>query len=195
MCAACYYKIRTNEKQSKLPKKKCECSSECQEMIPIKTMKGKPMRYKPDHHPKGLDGYNWKGGIIEVGGYLKTKCPNHPFKDCRGYVFVHRLMYEQYYNVCLLPWIRIHHKNKDIKDNRIENLQSITKSDHSKIHHIIIDKSDRFCSNPNCNDPTKIFYDKNGYERWSKDGKGGWLCHTCKERLRYEMKRLKIKNI
>lgn len=78
---------------------------------------------------------NYRGGqYIEKRGYIQVYKPDHPQSDCRGYVYKHRLVYEEYYKCCLLPWIHIHHKNNIKSDNRIENIIPVTNSQHQKLH-------------------------------------------------------------
>ena len=47
---------------------------------------------------------------------------------------IHRIIYEKYYNCCLLPYIEIHHIDGDSKNNVIENLKPVTAIEHYKIH-------------------------------------------------------------
>jgi hypothetical protein len=48
----------------------------------------------------------------------------------------HRHIYEKHYRCCLLPWVVIHHINDNPADNRIENLQPMTKGQHQRHHHL-----------------------------------------------------------
>jgi HNH endonuclease len=48
----------------------------------------------------------------------------------------HRVVMEQHLGRPLLPTEHIHHKNGDGRDNRIENLEIIDKSSHSRLHAI-----------------------------------------------------------
>jgi HNH endonuclease len=89
------------------------------------------MKMRGDKHPM------WKGGIKHIEGYVMLLKPDHPFATQQGYVKEHRLIYEQYYNCCLLPWIDIHHINNIKDDNRIENLKVMTRSEHGRHHNPI----------------------------------------------------------
>lgn len=82
----------------------------------------------------GKNNPNYKNGkYINTHGYIEIYLPNHP-KNVKGYVKEHRYIYEQYYNCCLLPKTIIHHKNEIKTDNRIENLEAMSKKQHS-VHH------------------------------------------------------------
>lgn len=77
---------------------------------------------------KGEDHYNWKGGThVDDHGYIKVHLrANHPFRcmaSKNGYVLEHRLVMATKYNRPLLSSESVHHKNRDIRDNREENLQ------------------------------------------------------------------------
>ncbi len=124
----------------------------------------------------------WKGGKITDGnGYILIWKPDHPFATQRGYVFEHRLIYEEYYNCCLLPFVIIHHINGIIDDNRIENLQPMYRGLHSLIHNVgnknaKKDIADRICLL--CN--SKVTYiDKYGCNIWGKY-KDGFICNKCR---------------
>lgn len=132
-CVNCGDKINRHKRQDLKPKKECECG--CGELIPITTSKGKPQKFKYGHMNKGELNHFWKGGIQIIKNYIKIWSPNHPQRDCKNYVFQHRLIYEQHYNCCLLPYTEIDHINENVTDNRIENLRPFYKGQHTTRHH------------------------------------------------------------
>ena len=78
----------------------------------------------------------WKGGKTFHGnGYILIKDRNHPFCTYQGYVLEHRLVMEKHIGRYLKPEEVVHHINKIITDNRIENLQLLkNKSEHMSLH-------------------------------------------------------------
>ena len=79
---------------------------------------------------KGNRNPNWNGG---------------KFTDCRGYVFIlvgdnyimeHRLVVEQHLGRRLNFKEKVHHINGNPSDNRLENLQIVSQSEHAKIHRL-----------------------------------------------------------
>lgn len=83
---------------------------------------------------------NWKGGRIVQNGYYMVRCPNHP-KAMLGYVYEHRLVMEQHIGRYLEKDEIVHHKNRDKQDNRLENLEILTPSEHNKVHRKELNES------------------------------------------------------
>src|SRR5262245_29576256 len=90
-------------------------------------------------------------GIKHDHGYILIYYPNHHSNPKYNYVQLHRIIYEEYYNCCLLDWVHLHHINGIRTDNRIENLMPLSCSQHMSItdhgKRSEIDMSDRYCSN------------------------------------------------
>lgn len=84
----------------------------------------------------GKNNTNWKGGVIYNQGRKLIYCPNHPCPDFHNkYVYNYRLVMEK----CLGKYLKkcevVHHINKDITDDRIENLYVCkNQSEHARIH-------------------------------------------------------------
>lgn len=165
---------------------KCRCG--CGEDIPIRSTGKSLQKFISGHNGKGKNNYYygsdlsgekcpaWKGGRCKNGyGYILIWKPDHPFATKDGYVKEHRLIYEDHYKCCILPWGVLHHINRIKDDNRIENLELISNSKHSKIHHPKKDMSDRICSK--CNNNTYV--NKSGYYLWYGNEITGYICHKC----------------
>ena len=63
----------------------------------------------------------------------------HPMADSRGRILEHRLVMANHLGRMLSRHEHIHHKNEDGKDNRIENLEIFTPSEHC-YHHLIYNR-------------------------------------------------------
>lgn len=80
-----------------------------------------------ENHPQ------WKGGIEEKNGYLFEYSPNHKRAN-KGKVRQHILVAEKKIGRPLKKNEVVHHINQNRKDNRPENLEVMTNSEHSKLH-------------------------------------------------------------
>lgn len=71
---------------------------------------------------------------IRKDGYVSIYFPDHPQSTKEGYIMEHILVME-----CNIGrWLKdnevVHHKNHIRNDNRIENLQLMTFSEHARLH-------------------------------------------------------------
>lgn len=67
-------------------------------------------------------------------GYIKVYCPDHPMATKDGYVMEHILVMEKKIGRYITRDEVVHHKNKIRDDNRIENLELMLFTDHSRLH-------------------------------------------------------------
>ena len=159
---------------------KCKC---CNEDIPIRSKDKALQRYKTKGHylkhkdQTGEKNPAWKGGqVTTYQGYLNTTRPKDDlFKHM--YKPQHRIIYEQHYNCCLLSTTIIHHKNENRKDNRIENLEALTRSQHISLHNKIrynsVDIDKRTCKICLVKESNKFYR----YEDW-------YICSKCYDKKR-----------
>ena len=86
----------------------------------------------------GAGNSNWKGGRIrggERGRYWMRHVPTHPAASTQGYVLEHRLVMEEFLGRPLADDEIVHHVNHDTLDNRPENLEVMTQSEHASLHN------------------------------------------------------------
>ena len=89
-----------------------------------------------------------KTPFIDNHGYRMVDAPSgHPYARCKGigsgkmggstgYIKEHRAIMEQHLGRILHPHEHIHHKNHDKLDNRLENLELLSVSEHMRLHWI-----------------------------------------------------------
>jgi len=79
--------------------------------------------------------HGWKGGIRKSTGGILVLCPDHPFANCQGYVYQHRLVMEAHIGRTLLQSEVVHHINGNKFDNRIENLMLFSSNPEHLTYH------------------------------------------------------------
>lgn len=119
------------------------CSRKCSAVARREWMSGE------GNHQYGLRGdknASWKSDEkVTRYGYIAKRCLEHPFRGKDDFVLEHRLVAEEYLLTdensvvvngkrYLSPEYEVHHKNFDRKDNRPENLQVLTRSEHQRLH-------------------------------------------------------------
>ena len=93
-------------------------------------------RFGIESRKKG--GGHWKGGeTISSEGYRFIYKSNHPYSRHNGYIKQARLRMEKEMGRYLTPQEVVHHQDLDKLNDNIENLQIMSKSEHSKLHNKI----------------------------------------------------------
>lgn len=69
-------------------------------------------------------------------GYVSIYFPDHPKSNKDGMIMEHDLVMECFIGRWLEDDEVVHHKNKKRNDNRIENLELMTKREHARLHMI-----------------------------------------------------------
>lgn len=86
----------------------------------------------------GLKKSNIKGYSLQPdrnnGFYRLIYAPLHKSSRANGYVLEHRLVMEKYLGRLLKSDEIVHHKNENKLDNRLSNLERLTKKEHDKLH-------------------------------------------------------------
>lgn len=142
-CPICGEKFHRKPYSLKIAKTKLCCSRECLREYKRELMSGE------GNHQYGLKGSKnptWKSDEkISRYGYRMIRKLDHPFRTKQNWVLEHRLIAEQYLltddNSVLIdgkrylsPDFVVHHKNFDRLDNRVENLEIMSKKEHQSYH-------------------------------------------------------------
>lgn len=100
----------------------------------------------PNYGNRGSHNPIWKSDSkISPYCYMLIRMPEHPFANCDGFVFEHRLIAEQ--NLLtpettviidgkpyLSPDYIVHHKDHNRLNNSVDNLELMTLAEHTKMH-------------------------------------------------------------
>lgn len=102
------------------------------------------MKGKHDNHIKGKEHYRWNDKpMVSSHGYIKVRVGReHPLADPNGYAYEHLLVWVQAGNPRPGKNMVLHHKNHDKKDNRIENLQIASRTEHAAEHQPMLSDED-----------------------------------------------------
>lgn len=140
-CAVCGKIVYKKPREQKSGNPLC-CSYKCLGEL----RKGLIGEKNPNYGNRGSKNPNWKSDTkVSPYGYILTRCENHPYANCDGFVFEHRLVAERFLlteeNSIVIDGKRylkrefaVHHKDHNKKNNHPDNLLVLTKSEHMKLH-------------------------------------------------------------
>jgi hypothetical protein len=95
-----------------------------------------PRRVAAKRDQFGKKNSTWKGGRSRTrDGYISISMPDHPSASKNGLILEHRVVMESHIGRYLTSQECVHHKNFIKDDNRIENLELMTRSAHQSLHN------------------------------------------------------------
>lgn len=116
-----------------------------------------------------------KERILDHDGYITNYMPGHP-RARKSRVYEHIIIMEKHLGRLISRNEIIHHKNGIKDDNRIENLELMTKTQHQNLHAYkrSINNKEVFC--PYCH---KNDVYKDGIRKTRNTIRQGWHCTNC----------------
>lgn len=90
--------------------------------------------------------------VISKGDYNYALVSGHPNSTKNGYVLEHRIVVENHLGRLLNTDEIVHHKDKNKKNNRIENLEVMKNIDHNRLHGFSKGKTYATIKCPECSD-------------------------------------------
>jgi hypothetical protein len=113
-------------------------------------------------------------------GYIMIYEPNHPNSKKNGWIKEHRWIMSQHIDRALREWEHVHHKNGNKKDNRLENLELMTNSEHDRLTRNPNPVAEKICYL--CG-TEETYINKKGFECWKYDIDNKVLCEWCYARI------------
>lgn len=94
------------------------------------------MRGKHGNHARGPKAGRWNSGkITNADGYVKLRVGKaHPLADPNGYAYEHLVVWVAAGNRRPARGFVLHHINGVKSDNRIENLEQLSRGQHNSEH-------------------------------------------------------------
>lgn len=88
------------------------------------------------HHTSGADSHRWNDGrMITEDGYVKVRVgKDHPLADPNGYAYEHLLVWVSAGHPRPPRGWTLHHENECKSDNRLGNLELLTRAEHNRLH-------------------------------------------------------------
>jgi hypothetical protein len=93
-------------------------------------------RKKMKEAKRGEKHNNWRGGILRWESRIYLYRPDHPKATSDNpHIARSHLVWEAHHGPLPAGFV-IHHQNGDPRDDQIENLQMLTRSDHTALHNL-----------------------------------------------------------
>jgi len=108
--------------------------------ISVEELASRDRRGKHGNHAKGPRHPRWSGKRLRSShGYVKVRVgKSHPLADSNGYAYEHTLVWNTAGRHLEDDEV-IHHRNGDKTDNRLENLEALTRQEHAAEHDVTRD--------------------------------------------------------
>ena len=101
----------------------------------INSIREKASRLGIESFTEGEYHWNWKGGRnVTASGYIEVLDKENPKAKCSGYILEHRKVMSEFIGRPLTDDEDVHHINEIKDDNRIENLELMTRGEHVRLH-------------------------------------------------------------
>jgi hypothetical protein len=97
---------------------------------------GVDLRGRHGNHARGAANGRWNDArMLNEDGYVKVRVGrDHPLADPNGYAYEHLVVWCAAGRPRPADGETLHHKNEDKTDNRLRNLELLTRLDHGRIH-------------------------------------------------------------
>jgi hypothetical protein len=89
------------------------------------------------HHKSGSEHPRWNDGrMINEDGYVKVRVGReHPLADPNGYAYEHLVVWCAAGRPRPGPDETLHHKDECKSNNRLDNLEPLTRGEHNRLHN------------------------------------------------------------
>lgn len=148
-CPVCHKKFYVKPSRLKRLKHEPTCSVECSSILKSQYMSGEGnhqfgLKGELNSSFKGIETIQHNHNVDDIMVYD----PTHPYANANGRVKKHRLLVEQNYElfdnkfflkeggrIVLKKEYQVHHKDGNHNNNDINNLEVLTRSEHTSIHN------------------------------------------------------------
>jgi hypothetical protein len=109
-------------------KYKCTCRLCKKEFLPTRQKEG---AIYCSYKCRGIDERHI---VVRRGGYDYLYIPSHKNSSKQGYIAQHRIIYERMHGIVLSKHLTVHHRDENILNNNLSNLELMSNAEHSSHH-------------------------------------------------------------